>query len=233
MYSNSGLQRNSINPISPRSTLPTPSRTFSNSAEISQPKLPQTIAGGASETIGSLPPVNPERKDIAANPQNLPPNIPSKNIALLPPVQPQPTIPNPRITEPKEPIVAIAPPATNQPEKTTAAPTPKILPSSPSNDKIASGEAIALLPPKAIAKVDPPSLPPATSDKVADFKAIGQELLHNTSVKIKKFTNQIPPLAKSWSEKFRHWLSDRMAAMRPNPSPTTSVESAQPTPVRK
>jgi hypothetical protein len=230
MYSNSGLQRNSINPISPRSTLPTPSRTFSNSAEISQPKLPQTIAGGAnksiakgasetiakgaSETIGSLPPVNPERKDIAANPQNLPLNIPSKNIALLPPVQPQPTIPNPRITEPKEPIVAIAPPATNQPEKTIAAPTPKILPSSPSNDKIASGEAIALLPPKAIAKVDPPSLPPATSNKVVDIKVIGQELWRNTSTKIKHFTNQIPPLANSWSEKFRHWLSDRMAAMR-------------------
>jgi hypothetical protein len=254
IYGNSGLQRNSINPISPRSTFPAPSKTFSNSAEMTQPKRSQpiaesnnkSIAKGANETIASLPSKNPEPKEITANPQNLPPNLPSKDIALLTPVQNPPTSPNPRATEPKEPIVALAPPVTNQPQKPTAATTPKVLPTNPpapksstvpslSNDKIISdtSKTIAPLSPKAIAKVDPPSLPPATSDKVADFKAIGQELWHNTSAKIKKITNQVPPLAKSWSEKFRHWLSDRMTAMRPNPNPTTSAESAQPTPVRK
>jgi hypothetical protein len=251
-YGNSGLPRNSINPVSPRSIFPVSPKTFSNSAEINQPKKSQpiaentnkSIAKGASETIASLPPTNPKQKEITINPQNLPPNLPSKDIALLPPVQTPPAIPNPRATEPKEPIVALAPPVTNQPQKPTAAPTPKVLPTNPpaqksstvpslSNDKIISdtSKTIAPLSPKVIAKVDPPSLPPATSDKVADFKAIGQELWLNTSAKIKKITNQVPPLAKSWSEKFRHWLSDRMAAMRPNP--TTSAESAQPTPVRK
>jgi hypothetical protein len=276
IYGNSGMQNNPINPVSPRSTLPVPSRTFSNSAEISQPKLPQTIAKGASGAIGYLPPINQERKEIAANPQTRPPNVSSKDIALLPPIQPPAISPNPRsTTEQKEPIVAIspkaivplappaiagnadeaiAPPVTNQPEKKTVAPTPKVLPSkppttksptvpNPSNDKIISdtNEAIAPLSPKAIAplvppaiaKTDPNSLSPSTNEKVVDFKAIGQELWHTTSIKIKHFTNQIPPLASSWSEKFRHWLSDRMAAMRANPSPTTSPESAQPTPVRE
>jgi hypothetical protein len=250
IYGNSRMQGNSIN-LSPRSTLPAPSRTFSNSAEIFQPKLPQTIAGGDSKAIASLP-INPERKEIAANPQNLPSNIPSKNIALLPPVQPQPTSPNP--TEPKEPVAlapeaiagsageAINPPVTKQPEKTTIAITPKVLSNppatkvpSPSNDKIIpdTSEAIAPLAPKAIAKIDPNSLPSATSEKVVDFKVIGQELLHTISVKVKQFTNQIPPLVSSWVENFRHWLSDRMAAMRNNSSPITSVESTQPIPARE
>jgi hypothetical protein len=271
IYGNSGTQSNPINPASPRSTLPIPSRTFANSAEISQPKLPQTIAkgtsgaiaNGASGAIGSLPPTNQEQQEIAANPQTRLPNVSSKDIALLPPiqrpVQPPPTSPNPRTTAPKELIVAIspkviaplappaidgsageaiAPPVTNQPEKKTVAPTPKVLPSkplttksptvpNPSNDKIVSDTS------EAIAEAEPNSLPPTTNEKVVDLKAIGQELWHTTSVKIKHFTNQIPPLASSWSENFRHWLSDRMAAMRTNPSPTTSVESAQPTPVRE
>jgi hypothetical protein len=253
MYSNSGLPRNSINPISPRSTFPAPSKIFSNSPEISQPRRSQPIAEntnksitkGASETIASLPPTNPEPKEINTNPQNLRPNLPSKDIALLPPVQTPPTSPNPQIEKPKEPIVALTPPITKQPETKTVAPTPKILPNPPiaklptvpnqSTDKIIADTSESIDPPasKAIAQVDPQSLPPATSNKVVDFKVLGQELWHNTSVKIKKITNQVPPLAQSWSEKFRHWLSDRMAAMRPNPSPTTSAESAQPTPVRK
>jgi hypothetical protein len=203
------------------------------------------IAKGASETITSLPPTNPEPKEITINPQNRPPNLPSKDIALLPPVQTSPTSPNPQIEKPKEPIVALTPPITKQPEKKTTVPTPKILPNppaakpptvpNPSNDKIIADTSESINPPapKAIAKIDPQSLPPATSNKVVDFKVIGQELWHNTSAKIKKITNQVPPLAKSWSEKFRHWLSDRMAAMRTNPSSTTSAESAQPTPVRE
>jgi hypothetical protein len=273
MYGNSGAQNNpgmysnSINPVTPQSALPAPSRTFFNSAEISQLKLPQTIAGdsskaiaegasetiakgasetiteGASETIGSLPLVNPEHPEITTNPQNLSPNIRSKDIALLPPIQPQSSTPNPTTTEPKEPITAlapepIAPPVTKQPQKIII--TPKVLPSpatksttatSPFTDKIASNPTAPITAdPKFL---DPKPLPLATNEKVVDFKAIGQELLHNTSVKIKHFTNQIPPLANSWNEKFRHWLSDRMAAMRANPSPTTSIESAQPTPVQK
>ncbi len=242
---NPEMQRNSINPVSPQSTLPAPSRTLSNSAEISQLKLPQTIAGSASKSIGSLPPTNQEQKEIAANPQNWPPNVSSKDIALLTPIQFSPTSPNP-LTGTK-PIAAfapkmiagsadeaIAPPITKQPEKTTVAPTSKVLPN-PSNDKIVSdtSEAITLSAPKVIAETDPNSLPSTTSEKVVDFKAIGQELLHTTSVKIKHFTNQIPPLASSWSEKFRHWLSDRVAAMRTNPSPTTSPEPAKPTLVRE
>jgi hypothetical protein len=249
-YGNSRMQGNSIN-LSPRSTLPAPSRTFSNSAEILQSKLPQTIFRGDSKAIASLP-INPERKEIAANPQNLPPDIPSKNIALLPPFQPQPTIPNPRTTEPKEPIAlapeaitgsageAIDPPIIKQPEKTV---TPKVLPSnptattvpSPSRDQIISdaSEAITALAPLEIAKGDPNSSPSATSEKVVDFKVIGQELLHTTSVKAKQFTNQIPPLVSSWVENFRHWVSDRMAAMRNNSSPITSVKSTQPIPVQE
>ena len=240
MYGNSGpqwnpeMQRNSINPVSPQSILPAPSRTLSNAAEISQLKLPQTIAGGASKSINSLPSTNQEHKEIVANPQNWPPNFSSKDIALLPPIPSPPTSPNPLTTEPKAEIApkpiarsadeAIVPSITKQPEKTTVAPTSRVLPN-PSNDKIVSdtSEAIAPPVPKVIAEADPNPLPSTTSEKVVDFKAIGQELLHTTSVKIKHFTNQIPPLASSWSEKFRHWLSDRMAAMRANPSPTTST----------
>jgi hypothetical protein len=215
MQWNSTMQRSSINPVAPQSIRSAPSKTFSNSTEVSQSKLPSSIS--------------------------------SKNIALLPPVQPRPISPNPLTTEPKEPKTALAPEAiagsagaaiapavTKQPEKITAT-TPKVLPPSPavpnsSNDKIISdaSKEIAPLAPKAIAKVDPKSLPPAASEKVVDFKVIGQELLHTTSAKIKHFTNQIPPRFKSWSENFRHWLSDRMAAMRADPSPTTSVKSAQP-----
>jgi hypothetical protein len=242
--SDSGLPRNSINPISPRSTFPAPSKTFSNSAEISQPKRSQpiaesnnkSIAKGASETIASLPPTNPESKEITTNPQNLPPNLPQKDITLLPPVQIPSTSFKPPREKPKEPIVAFAPPVTNQPENTTTAPTAKTLTvPNPSNDKIIADpdESIDPPAPKAIAKVDPQSLPPATSNKVVDLKAIGQELWHNTSVKIKKITNQVPPLAKSWSEKFRDWLNERMAAMRAKPSPAISTESAQPTPVQE
>jgi hypothetical protein len=224
MYGNSGMQwnpempRNSINPVSPQSILLAPSRTLSNAAEISQLKLPQTIAKEPSAAIAFLPPINQEQKEIAANSQNLPPKASSKDIALLPPVQPQPTSPNLRTTEPKEPIAELAPKpidplVTKQPEKITIDPSqsttkfPTI--PSPSNDTIA--------------KVDPQSLPLTASDKAVDFKVIGQELLHTTSIKIKQFTNQIPPLVSSWSENFRHWLSDRMAAMRANPSPTTST----------
>jgi hypothetical protein len=242
---NPGIYGNSINPVSPRSTLPVPSRTFSNSAEISQPKRTQqpiaegtikTIEGtiktteDTTEAIASLPPINQQRTEITANPQHQFPNFSSKDIALLPPVQPQPTSPNSRTAEPKEPIVAIAPPVTKQSQKTTADPTPKILPTnppapksptvpSPSNNPIAAGE--APLAPKAIVPTDPKSSPPATNEKVVDFKVIGQEIWHTTSVKIKKFTNQIPPLANSWGEKFRHWLGDRIAAMRADSSPTT------------
>jgi hypothetical protein len=251
-YSNSGMQRNLVNPASPRSTFPAPAQTFSNSADISPPEKNQaiaesnnklitkgaseTITKGASETIASLPPVNPEQKEITANSQNLPPDLPLKDIALLPPVQPPPASSNPRTTEPTEPIAVLVPPVTNQPEKPITDPTPQVLPPpspksptvpSPSNNKIISDTS------ESITKVNPQSLPIAPSDKVVDFKVIGQELWHNTSVKIKKITNQVPSLAKSWSEKFRHWLSDRMAAMRANPSSTTSVESAQPTPVRE
>ncbi len=237
MYGNSGMQgnsgtqwnpemqRNSINPVSPQSILPAPSRTLSNAAE----KLPQTIAGGAIKSIAPVP-----------TNQNLPPTVSSKNIAFLPLIQPQPVSPNPLLTKPKEPIVMLAPeaiisPVTKQPEEIIADPTPKVLPSSPpatksttasnpSNSSTSdSSESIAPPVPKAIATVDSKSLPPATNEKVLDFKVIGQELLHTTSIKIKQFTNQIPHLVSSWSENFRHWLSDRMAAMRANPSPTTST----------
>jgi hypothetical protein len=256
-YGNSGMQNNpgtygnSINPISPQSTSPAPSQIFANSVEIFQPKLPQAIAKSPSAAIASLPPINQAQKEIAANPQNWPPNISSKNIALLPLIQPQATSPNPRTTEPKELIAELAPKSitgsvgevidpsvTKQTEETTADSTPKVLPPNQLTTKSptipsSSNDAVDPLVPLAITEVDPPSLPLNTSDKALDFKVIGQELWHNTSIKIKQFTNQIPPLANSWSEKFRHWLSDRITAMRANPGSTTAVESAQPTPVRE
>jgi hypothetical protein len=180
MYGNSGVQSNSINPLSPRSTLPAPSKTFSNSAEISQPKLPQTTAGGDSFT----------KEPIALAPEAIDPQI------------------------------------TKQPEKTIA-PIPKVLPSSPPATTVSRPSN------DTIAKADPQSLPSVTNEKVVDFQVIGQELLHTTSVKVKQFTNQIPPLVSSWIEKFRHWLSDRMAAMHTNSRSITSVESTQSVPLQE
>jgi hypothetical protein len=60
---------------------------------------------------------------------------------------------------------------------------------------------------------------PKNGEEIVEFQVIWREFWHTTSVEVKRFTNQIPPLVSTWSENFGHWLSDRFVAMRPQPSP--------------
>jgi hypothetical protein len=57
------------------------------------------------------------------------------------------------------------------------------------------------------------TLAPAAGEDVVEFKVILRELWHTTAVRVKQFTNQVPPLVSKWSQDFSHWVSDRMQAM--------------------
>ncbi len=59
-----------------------------------------------------------------------------------------------------------------------------------------------------------PILTPATGEDVIEFKVLAREFLHTLSVRIKKFTNSIPPTVAQWSKDLGHWMSDRSQAMR-------------------
>ncbi len=52
-----------------------------------------------------------------------------------------------------------------------------------------------------------------TGESEIEFKVLAKEFFHTASVRIKKFTNSIPPKVAKWSEDLSHWIRDRSQAM--------------------
>jgi hypothetical protein len=119
--------------------------------------------------------------------------IPSP-IAVAPVITPRPIAipPAPIRSEPQPlPSVAILP----SPVAVAPLPAAKILPAAP----------------QPIGRTK--TLAPAAGEEVVEFDVILRELWHTTAVRVKQFTNQVPPLVSKWSQDFSHWVSDRMQAM--------------------
>jgi hypothetical protein len=240
-----------VNPVvqTPAPTMPvnpvvqTPAVTTSPIAQIPNPEI--SANPGVDPPVPVIPP-NP----IIPTPA---PTIPNSLVAQKPVAIPNnPILPSPApVTQIPSPAPLSPPikPIPKEIEPVLPIPTQTITPQ-PNND-------IALLPksnPVApnISKPDlspakdsrpemprflPPNQPstdqkiakslPADPDGVVEFKVIWQELLHTLSVRVKQFTNQIPPYVAQRSQDLGHWLSDRMAAMR---QPATAPKVAPSSP---
>ena len=59
-----------------------------------------------------------------------------------------------------------------------------------------------------------PLLDTANGESEIGFKVLAREFLHTVSVRIKKFTNSIPPKVARWSKDLSHWIGDRSQAMQ-------------------
>jgi hypothetical protein len=59
-----------------------------------------------------------------------------------------------------------------------------------------------------------PLLNTTTSESEIEFKVLAREFFHTASVRIKKFTNSIPPKVAKWSQGLGHWVGDRSQAMQ-------------------
>jgi hypothetical protein len=71
-----------------------------------------------------------------------------------------------------------------------------------------------------------PILTPATGENVIEFKVLAREFWHTLSVRIKKFTNSIPPTVAQWSKDLGRWISDRAQAMRSSPKAAVQQQNS-------
>jgi hypothetical protein len=135
-------------------------------------------------------PVNPiVQTPVLSTP--IPANPIAQTPALTNPIPVNPIVPSPAIINPL-PTPAFTP----QPTVQVAPPAPSIIP----------------VPVPAVGQTTARSPQPKV-DEVVELRVIWRELTHTISVRIKEFTNQIPPYVAQRSKDFGNWLSNRMAAM--------------------
>jgi hypothetical protein len=207
-----------LTPATPQSTLQQPLEIFPNPA--------MNAPANSSQPVTSLPPnlaVSPEHQEVAPQNPSLPtamakPQTPPLN-SIIPDISETITAGGRKVIDPPSlnPINTITPKAVeaSAPKELPLNPSVTAIPKTAPNPTADKNETVTELAKKPLAS--------AANEKVVDFQIIWQELLHTTSIKVKQFTNQIPPLVSTWSENFRHWLGDRMTAMRSN----TAVQSDQ------
>jgi hypothetical protein len=198
------------------------------------------VAPAVPSPVAVLPPpvVVPSSIVVAPSPVAVPslivvPSIPVvvPTVAVAPAPSPIVVVPSPvpsPTVVPPVPIaipspVAVAPVVTPRPIAIPPAPTPsepKPVPSVPNSVALLpSPVAVAPLPAAKISPAAPQpigqirTLAPAAGEDVVEFKVILRELWHTTTVRMKQFTNQVPPLVSKWSQDLSHWVSDRMQAM--------------------
>jgi hypothetical protein len=175
--------------------------------------LPKSIAPSAIATGPSSAPTAPSVSPGIAQPIVVSP-IPTSPASLpIPAIAPVPTVPLPPPAKSIEPAKPNPPMAVQPVEPGAERPSTSLAPS----HSFSSPSAIA--PAGVPIAIAPRNLAPPSGEEVVELKVIFRELCHTLGVRIKQATNQIPPLVAQWSQSFRHWVSDRMQAMRaPQPA---------------
>ncbi len=173
--------------------------------------LPPAIPAPA---ITSL--INPS-VNYQVKPLPLPMPVPSMPAALPSAVIPLPEAPRAAVTPLNLPVVELPPvikpdfPQETLRDRSPIAVAPVL--QAPANQKPPAeiSEAIDRL---NLPTFQTPLLAPKTGESEIEFKVLAREFLHTVSVRIKKFTNSIPPKVTKWSKNLGHWIGDRSQAMQ-------------------
>jgi Family of unknown function (DUF6130) len=138
-------------------------------------------------------------------PSALSPQLAAPTKSVLP--SSPPLAKKPALIQPSQSPVAVAPVLPTPTFSSNSVKNPGVIvPNTPSNS-VAAG-----FPP---ATVTPPSLlTPKTGENTIEFKVLAKEFFHTLSVRIKQFTNSIPPKVARWSKNVSHWIGDRSQAMQ-------------------
>jgi hypothetical protein len=215
--------------------LPTPVVTSPSPPAITVPTgLPIVPVNPLPAPVVVLPSV-PAVVTPPVNPQSSSPNIPispvpefAKSVtelpvATVPVTEKQPlAVPVPNLTLPElpaavpvTPVVPKLPPVAVMPTPQVPWPIPTpiaqprlIEPVTPSTPRVA----LPVVPP-AVAR----TIAPVAGEDAVEFQVLAREFWHTLSVRIKKFTNSIPPTVASWSKGVSHWIGDRSQAMKSSP----------------
>ncbi len=151
---------------------------------------------------------------------SMPTSLPAASIPL-PAALPTPTIPvKLPVVEPPVLIKPDLPPATIR-ERSSVAVTPISVLKAPIIEKSPT-KIPATMPSDTREPIDQiplqpaqiPLLDTANGESEIGFKVLAREFLHTVSVRIKKFTNSIPPKVARWSKDLSHWIGDRSQAMQ-------------------
>jgi Family of unknown function (DUF6130) len=166
----------------------------------SSPPIPISPVPEFAKSVAELPvatmPV-PEKQPLVAVP------VPSLTLPELPAVAPVAPI------VPKLPPIAVTPTSpVSWPAPTPIAQPRLVEPVIPSTPPIALPVA-----PPAVAR----TIAPVAGEDAIEFQVLAQEFWHTLSVRIKKFTNSIPPTMAQWSKGVGHWIGDRSQAMKSSP----------------
>jgi hypothetical protein len=218
--------------------LPAPIMVPSAPPVLPSPSLPAplaTVAPLAMPVPAIITPINPGF-NYQVKPLPLPAPAPSSPTALPSAILPQPATPPTPATPVQLP--AVDPPAAPSLPSTTmrdqspatAAPAPVIKtpivekPPAQTPEVINSGgrESIDRTP---LPNIQTPLLNTTTGESEIEFNVLAREFFHTASVRIKKFTNSIPPKVAKWSKDLSHWIGDRSQAMQAKQQDTSPERS--------
>jgi hypothetical protein len=234
MSTNPTMPANPVMPVNP--TMPANPVMPVNPTMPANPVMPANPAMPTNPMMPANPvmPANPMMPMNPTMPAN--PTMPTQSWNRQPENASIPTIPAPAPTVAIERREISPPPQTPVNYQPPALPSPSqpivqhslgaiaALPTSPVTNKVPTEKSPSIPSPTNSLASQPPALVtkplvPKNGEEIVEFQVIWREFWHTTSVEVKRFTNQIPPLVSTWSENFGHWLSDRFVAMRPQPSP--------------
>ncbi len=224
--------------VPPPSIAPTPTPVIP-SAPVTIPVPPVASTMPVSPSSPPAPVVIPPSSLVT--PQN--PIKQQSTIALNPPIQ---SLPFPEKLPTPPPVTNAQPAVPDLPSlplnSSLAEPLPAKLPQQPvialpvlpnpvmKSNPMPSSVAIAPKPPAVVIpapelKVSPSVLTPNAGENVIEFKVLAKEFFHTASVRIKQFTNSIPPKVARWSKAAGQWIADRSQAMQAGQPGTPSEKS--------
>ncbi len=178
------------------------------------PVIPAPLNSGFNYQVKPLPlpaPVSPQPSALPSATIPLPVAPPTPAISLKLPVVELPPAIKPNLPPA---MLSDRSPATALPTPNSVLKAPMVEKSPAKIPETIPSKARELIDRTPLPTIQTPLLNTTTSESEIEFKVLAREFFHTASVRIKKFTNSIPPKVAQWSKDLSHWIGDRSQAMQ-------------------
>lgn len=200
-------------PAMPVPAIPAPLNSGFN-YQVKPLPLPTSVPSPAALPSAILPlpaasptkPAVPLKLPVVEQPLAIEPTSPAETLRELPPAMLRERAP---VAAAPVPMPALKTPVVEKP--------PVQMPAASSSDV---KESIDQTP---LPNVQTPLLNTTTGEREIEFNVLAREFFHTASVRIKKFTNSIPPKVARWSKDLSHWVGDRSQAMQAEKQDATTL----------
>jgi hypothetical protein len=198
-----------ISPLPPVITVPVPVITAPLNSGFNYQIMPLPLPAPMPSPPAAVPsailplpaapptPAVPLKLPVVELPLAIKPTLPPETLRDLPQAKLSERLP---VTTAPAPIPVIKIPAMEKPP----AQIPAVVPSDP-KESIDQTQ---------LPTIQTPLLKKTTGESEIEFKVLAREFFHTVSVRIKKFTNSIPPKVAQWRKDLSHWIGDRSQAMQ-------------------